>query len=87
MEKIDERVRLPILISHLLWITVGVTGTTFVLNDGATVDFTDTFIMFAASIFSGIFTYGLINLIGDIRRGKNITGTIKEIKKNIKRNL
>ena len=83
----DERVKLPAITSHILWVAAGVTGITFVLNEGAEIFFTHVFLMFAGSIFGGIFTYGLINLIGDIRRGRNITGVLTEIKKNIKKNL
>ena len=83
----DERVKLPAITTHILWVTAGVSGITFVLNQGAAIYFTHIFLMFAGSIFGGIFTYGLINLIGDIKRGRNITGIVKEIKKNVKRNI
>ena len=83
----DERVKLPLVTTHILWVTAGVSGITFVLNEGAAIYFTHIFLMFAGSVFGGIFSYGLINLIGDIRRGRNVKGVIKELKKNIKRNL
>lgn len=76
---------MPPVWRHLIWSSLGVSGITFVLNEGAALYFTDIFLMVAGTGFSALFVYGLISLVKDIRIGKTFSGTLKQISKNIKK--
>ena len=76
----DERVRLSRLTQHILWSAIGIPGIIFVLSDGAAIYFTDVYLMFGGVLYSSLTTYGVVSLIGDIRKGKTRKGIITEIK-------
>ena len=80
----DDRVKLPPLTAAVLWSTVGIIGIVFVTNKGAALSYPEVFLMISGSLFSGLASYGLVCIIGTIKRQKNIKGVLTEMYNNIK---
>ena len=82
---IDERQEMPDIVIHLIWMAFGLGGLFLTINESNDVGYSDSLYLLACIIFSGFASYGVLNFIGDLKKGKSWRGVIREIKNNIKR--
>lgn len=77
---IDERVRMPKLLRHILFFVFGISGV-MALNRplNAEYDYLDSMVLLVSAIYGGLASYGAFNLLHDIKKHKTFKGFIKNI--------
>ena len=75
----DDRMTLPPLARYFIIMAFGVVGFTFFINDGAVVGVSDSMIMLRSIIVGALTSYGFVNLIINIKKGRTLKGTLNEI--------
>jgi hypothetical protein len=81
---IDETQPLPLFAQHVLFFIFGFSGI-LIINNEIEGTFTESLLLLFNGLNSGLATYGLAKLIGDIRRGKNLKGVLNEIRLTLKK--
>ena len=80
---IDDRVKLPRPVRHILFSIIGLSGLACVLNVGRDGGLSTSFVLLFTGILSGLASYGFVCLLVDIKKGKNFRGILNEINKSI----
>jgi len=83
----DDRMTLPPLARYFIITAFGVVGFTFFINDGAEVGVSDSMLMLRSIIVGALTSYGFVNLIINIKNGRTLKGTFKEIVKTLRQLL
>jgi len=79
-QPLDERVRLPRFLKHLLFMIFGLSGVMMMNRpQGVEYDYFDSLILLVSAIYGALASYGAFNLLHDIKKHK----TVKDFLNNI----
>ena len=80
MKKVlDERVRLPKFVRHILFMIFGISGILLMTKGNYEASYIDSLLLFVSSVYAGLASYGCFCLLHDIKKSTSIKGFFKEI--------
>ena len=80
MKKVlDERVRLPKFIRHILFMIFGISGIVLMTKGNHEATYIDSLLLFVSSVYAGLASYGAFCLLHDIKKSTSIGGFFRNI--------
>jgi len=80
MKKVlDERVRLPKFIRHILFMIFGISGIVLMTKGNYEATYIDSLLLFVSSVYAGLASYGAFCLLHDIKKSTSIGGFFRNI--------
>jgi len=80
MKKVlDERVRLPKFVRHILFMVFGISGIMLMTNGNYEATYIDSLLLFVSSVYAGLASYGAFCLLHDIKKSTSIKGFFRNI--------
>jgi len=80
MKKVlDERVRLPKFVRHILFMTFGISGILLITKGHYQASYIDSLLLFVSSVYAGLASYGAFCLLHDIKKSTSIGGFFRNI--------
>ena len=80
MKKVlDERVRLPKFVRHILFMTFGISGIVLMTRGHYEASYIDSLLLFVSSVYAGLASYGAFCLLHDIKKSTSIGGFFRNI--------
>ena len=76
---IDERVKLPKALRHILFMLFGISGIALMTGGGYQENYIDSLLLFVSGVYAGLASYGAFSLISDIKAAKSIRGFFKNL--------
>ena len=76
---IDERVKLPKFVRHILFMVFGISGIVLMTKGNYEASYIDSLLLFVSSVYAGLASYGCFCLLHDIKKSTSIKGFFKEI--------
>ena len=75
---IDERVRLPRAVQHILFMLFGISGIALITRGHIDGSYIDSLLLLVTSIHSGLASYGAFCLIHDLKKARSIKSFLKD---------
>ena len=80
MKKVlDERVRLPKFVRHILFMVFGISGIVLMTKGHYQASYIDSLLLFVSSVYAGLASYGAFCLLHDIKKSTSIGGFFRNI--------
>ena len=80
MKKVlDERVRLPKFVRHILFMIFGISGIVLMTKGNYEASYIDSLLLFVSSVYAAMASYGAFSLLHDIKKSTSVKGFFKEI--------
>ena len=80
MKKVlDERVRLPKFVRHILFMIFGISGIVLMTRGHYEASYLDSLLLLVSSIYAGLASYGAFCLLHDIKKSTSIKGFFRNI--------
>ena len=79
IQPIDERVHLPKIVQHILFMIFGISGILLLKEEQHMYTYVDSLVLLISAICAALTSYGAISLFADIRKTKGIKGFMKNL--------
>tara|TARA_R110000772_G_scaffold33245_2_gene81014 strand:+ start:8864 stop:9148 length:285 start_codon:yes stop_codon:yes gene_type:complete len=76
---LDERVRLPKFVRHILFMIFGISGIVLMTRGNYEASYLDSLLLLVSSIYAGLASYGAFCLLHDIKKSTSIGGFFRNI--------